>query len=96
VLSPWVIVGGGVLVTAGAAATAVSGIDTLQKRNAFFATKTQANLEAGFAAQSRTNVLVGVTLGAAALTALVALFFVDWKGEPASSRPASAWLTLSP
>ena len=99
VLSPWVLLGGAALVTAGAAATTVSGLDTLQKRNAFIVSRTQANLEAGFAAQSRTNILVGVTVGAAVVTALAALFFVDWKGskgKPSSSQPATAWLGLAP
>jgi hypothetical protein len=81
VLSPWVVAGGGVLVAGGVVGTILSGLDTLNKRSAFLSNQTQARLEAGFSSQTRTNVILGATIGVAALTTVVALLFVDWKGH---------------
>jgi hypothetical protein len=87
-MSPWVVVGGGVLVAAGAFVTVLSGLDTLNKRNAFIADQTQAKLEDGFASQTRTNVALGVTAGVAVLTAVLAAFFVDWSGSSSHQHRA--------
>ena len=91
--SPIVVaVGGGV--TAVAAGFLVwSGVDTLGQRSTFDASPTQANLDAGKSDQLRTNVLLGVTLGLAVLTGVVAIFLVDWKSHKHAERTA---LHLSP
>ncbi len=75
-----------VVVIVGAAATAIaggvliwSGIDTVNQKSNFNASPTQANLDAGKSDETRTNVMVGVTLGLAAITGVIAIF-VDWKG----------------
>lgn len=80
-LSPWFVAGGGVLVAGGTALTIVFGLDTLKKRDAFLASETQDNLDAGNSSQTRTNVALGVTIGLAAITGAVAAFLVDWKGD---------------
>ncbi|HEX4515635.1 MAG TPA: hypothetical protein VH054_18940, partial [Polyangiaceae bacterium] len=81
--SPIVVaVGGGV--TAVAAGFLVwSGVDTLSQRSTFDAAPTQANLDTGKSDQLRTNVLLGVTLGLAVVTGVVAIFLVDWKSHHA-------------
>ncbi len=82
--------GGGlspIVVIIGAGATAIaggfliwSGIDTTNQRSTFDANPTQANLDTGKSDQTRTNVLLGVTLGLGVLTGVMAIF-VDWKGS---------------
>jgi hypothetical protein len=80
-----------IAVGVGGAATALtlgftiwSGLDTLSARAEFDLLPTQSNLDAGRGKQTRTNVLLGVTLGLAALTGTAAVFFVDWsKGSGA-------------
>lgn len=85
-LSPWVVVGGSVLVLAGGVTSTFSGIETLNKAAAFDSEPTQSRLDDGFESQARTNVALGVTGGLAVLTLVAALFLVDWGG----AAPASA------
>jgi hypothetical protein len=51
----------------------------------------------GVSAQGRTNVLIGATAGAAAVTLAVGLFFTDWGGGDASARKdarVTPWASL--
>jgi hypothetical protein len=65
-----------------------SGTDTLSARDTFDAAMTEENLQSGRAKQTRTNVLLGVTLGVAALTGAAAIFFVDWSGSKGGAKVA--------
>jgi hypothetical protein len=77
-VSPLVLIAGGAL-TAGAGGVLIwSGIDTQNQKKAFDAAPTQDKLDAGRSKQTRTNVMIGVTAGLGALTALGAIFLVDW------------------
>ena len=89
--SPIVVaIGGGV--TAVAAGFLIgSGLDTVGQRSTFDANPTQANLDTGRADETRTNVLLGVTLGLAVLTGVAAIF-VDWKPHKAEH----AWIRVTP
>ncbi len=79
-LSPLFVLGGGVLVAAGASVSIFSGLDTVQKAQDFDRNPSANRLDAGYVSQARTNVAIGVTAGLAALTLATALFFVDWGG----------------
>ncbi|MCA9585633.1 MAG: hypothetical protein KC657_09765 [Myxococcales bacterium] len=85
-LPPIVVLAGGVLTVAGGALTVWSGLDTVSQRDAFLGDPTQSRLDDAFSSQTRTNVLLGTTLGVAALTGVVAIFFTDWRGAQATSR----------
>jgi hypothetical protein len=76
---PWTLAIAGGLVVAGGVLTVVSGLDTVDKRDAFLATKTRPRLDDAYASQERTNVLLGSTIGVAVVSAAVAVFLVDWK-----------------
>lgn len=83
VLPPAAVIGGGAATALVLGITIWSGVDTLSAKSDFDAAPTQDNLDIGQGKQTRTNVLLGVTLGLAALTGAAAVFFVDWgKGEP--------------
>lgn len=86
-----VIIGAGATVVAGGFLL-WSGLDTTGQRNTFDASPTQANLDTGKSDELRTNVLLGVTLGLAAITAITTIF-VDWKGKKSN---ASARLHFGP
>jgi len=87
----------GLVVTAGLGGVTIwSGIDTKNNPGADVvrdrcAGKTAACPEyaAGRAHQMRTNVLIGATAGAAALTGVVGIFLTDWGGH-AAPAPAGA------
>jgi hypothetical protein len=66
--------------------TVWSGIDTLNQKDAFDQAPTQDNLDVGRQKQTRTNILIGATIGAGVLTGVVAVFFVDWKGSAATKK----------
>jgi hypothetical protein len=89
-LSPWVVVAGSVLATAGGVLTVLYGIQTVNKAHAFDADKTAARLDEGYASQMRTNVALGVTGGIVALTTIAALFLVDWGGSSPRATGRSA------
>jgi hypothetical protein len=94
-LPPWTVVIGGGLTLAGAGVTVWSGLDTLDKKDIFLRDQTQPALDDANAAEARTNVLLGVTIGVALITVIAAAFFVDWKGsKPARSSafaPRNEW-----
>lgn len=66
------------------AATAVSGIDTLSKRDQFEENRSVGPRDSAQAAVERTNWLLGAALVSGAVTAVVGVFFTDF-GDPRSS-----------
>lgn len=89
VLPPAVVIAGGAATAIALGVTIGSGVDTLNARSTFDAAPTTENLAAGQGKQTRTNVLLGVTLGLAALTGAAAIFFVDWGGSPRAARSST-------
>jgi hypothetical protein len=88
-LSPVVPVIGGVLTAVAGGFTIASGLDTVTKRDAFLDDKTQDRLDAAFSSQSRTNVLLGTTIGLGVVTGVIAVFFTEWSGPATPPREAS-------
>ncbi len=89
---PWIVVAaGGVLTATAGGLTIWSGLDTNAKRRAFDDEPTQANKDDGLERQLRTNVLLGTTIGLAALTGVAAIF-ADWSSGPFRS----GHITLTP
>lgn len=81
-LSPWFVVGGGVLTVGGAVATTFLGLDAIEKADTFKQDTTNTdNFNAGNDAQLRTNIALGATIGLAVITVAVAVFFTDWHGS---------------
>lgn len=66
------------VVLIGAGVTTWSGVDTLNERSAWDAHPSNATLDSGLDKQRRTNLLLGVTLGTAAVTGVLAIFFTRW------------------
>ncbi len=85
-LPPAVVFVGGAVTVALAGATVWSGLSTWSQKDTFDTSPTQANLDEGHSRQSRTNWLLGATGGAAVLTAVAAVWLVDWK-KPAVEKP---------
>jgi hypothetical protein len=75
------VIAGGAVTTVLLGVTIGSGIDTLNARSEYDAAPTQTRLNDGLGKQTRTNVLLGVTAGVAAVTAAMAIWFVEW-GPP--------------
>lgn len=63
-----------------------SGLDTLDKNEAYEASPTLEGLEEGRDLELRTNVLIGTTVGLGVLS-LVALILTDWDGSPEEAPP---------
>jgi hypothetical protein len=78
ILPPAAVIGGGAATALFIGLTTWSGVDTLSARGDFDVAPTQENLDIGRGKQTRTNVLLGVTLSLAAITGAAAVFFVDW------------------
>lgn len=89
-LPPWVVGVGSALTAGLAVGTLVSGVDTLDARAAYDLDPTRERFDDGRARQLRTNVLLGVTLGTAALTAGLALFATEWRAK-VPARAAVRW-----
>ena len=96
VLSPWIVYVGGALAVAGGALAVVSGLDTIDKRDAFLNDPSQGRLDAGYASQARTNIAIGGTAGVAVLTLAAALFLVDWRSADRPRSPGLAGWWSSP
>lgn len=79
-LSPVWVVAGGVVTLGLAGALTWSGLDALDGVDGYEADPTQERLEEGQAKERRTNVLIGATAGAAAVTLLLAAL-TDWGGS---------------
>ena len=96
--SPIIVYFGGAVTAVLAGITVWSGIDTLQRKDAFDQTPTQSGLDVGRQAQTRTNVLIVATAGVGVATGLAAIFLVDWharsdgKTDSSPPPPASAGL----
>lgn len=85
-LSPWFFYAGAGATALGVGLTMWSGLDTVSAKKSFDAHPSQEGLDAGKSKQGRTNVLLGVTIGFAAVTGVVGLVLVDW-GKPTSDTP---------
>lgn len=81
-LPPAAVIIGSAICVLGAGLTIGAGLDTLGQKDKFLSEPTQENLDVGRDKQLRTNVALGVTLGLSAVTVAMAVFLVDWKGEP--------------
>lgn len=81
-LPPIVVVLGAVATGALAGVTTWSGLETMNTLHAFEATPTQETLDRGRSEQARTNLFLAGTVGVAAVTALTAVFFTDWRPDP--------------
>lgn len=75
-----VVAAGGVLTGVGAGLVVWSGLETLGQRSTFDKSPTQKNLDDGRSMETRTNVLLGVTIGLAAVTGALAIF-TDFGGR---------------
>jgi hypothetical protein len=83
-------------VTAGLAGVTIwSGIDTESARADYDAAPTLDKLEAGQAKETRTNVLLGVTIGMGVLTVAMAVF-TDWGGGDEDGDDASVRFGVGP
>jgi hypothetical protein len=69
--------------------TIASGVDAIDKHDAFLAYPTERTESEGRAAETRTNVLLGVTGAAAVTTAVLGLFVVRWSGGGAAQASAA-------
>lgn len=88
-LSPaWFAVAGIATVALAGAAT-WSGLDAIAGVDEYEANPTQDRLEEGQSKELRTNVLIGVTAGAAALTLVLALL-TDWGGSSDQEPPTAS------
>ena len=88
-LSPAFTIAGGVLTLVGGGLTTFFALDTVKKKDEFLSDQTQPKLDEAFASQTRTNIALGVTIGLAVVTGVVALVLTDWTGakeEKASAR----------
>jgi hypothetical protein len=79
--SPIFVYFGGAVTLALGGITIWSGLDTLQQKDTFDKNPTQANLDSGKTREVRTNVLIGATAAVGVVTAVTALFLIDWKGD---------------
>jgi hypothetical protein len=87
-LPPTVVFIGGALTLVLAGVTTWSGFDTLSQKSTFDASPTQSNLDDGHSRQTRTNVLLAVSAGAAVLTGVAAVWLVDWKSKSGDKESA--------
>jgi tetratricopeptide (TPR) repeat protein len=84
--SPIVVYFEGAVTLALTGITIWSGLDTLQQKDAFDRNPTQDNLDVGKQKETRTNLLIGASAAAGAITALTAIFLVDWHAGAAGDR----------
>lgn len=92
-ISPVFVAVGGGLTAVGAGLVIWSGLETIGQRSTFDRNMTQKNLDDGRSMQTRTNVLIGVTIGLAVATGVLAIF-TDWGGKKKEEAPQSARLML--
>lgn len=85
-LPPLAIAIGGGVTAALLGVTIASGVDTLNARSDFDAAPTEDLLASGRSKQMRTNILIGVTAGAAALTTVAAIWLVQWKKPKSAAK----------
>ena len=94
-LSPVFAIVAGVLTLGAAGATTWSGLDALGGVDDYEADPTMEALEAGQSRERRTNVLIGVTAGLAAVTIALALF-TDFDGDAESDASLRAAIAPLP
>jgi hypothetical protein len=93
VLPPWAVIAGAAVTAVGIAGTIWSGVETAEfKSDVYDASPTSTNLDAGLERQRRTNIFLCATLGVAAVTGVLAIWFVDFRG----SSPAKVGLSVDP
>jgi len=93
-MSPtWFWVGATTTAVLGGLAIA-SGIDTVSKHDDFELNRTSDRASDGRGAQTRTNVLLGLTAIGAVTTATIAVFFVDWSHHRTPGRASTTRTTL--
>ncbi|MFO0678480.1 MAG: hypothetical protein U0169_18225 [Polyangiaceae bacterium] len=102
-LPPWVFFVGAGLTAAGIAGTIVSGIDASQSPGPDVVRERCKGLgescpeyQEGLGAQTRTNVILGVTGGVALGTAVVGLFFTQWSRPKAATARVVPWVAPIP
>jgi len=101
-LSPWLLTVPVGLTAVSAALLTWSTVDVLQSHDAYLADPTLDGYYAGLDLQTRTNVLIGVTAGLAAVSVAWAIFLTDWADEEEPARaviapsvlPAGGGLTM--
>lgn len=86
-VSPWFVAGGAAATVVGGALTGYFGARAVSQKHDFDRNPSAELLDDGRRNQTLTNVGLGVTVGLAAVTVGLALFFVDWRSP---SKPA-AW-----
>lgn len=92
-LSPAFVAVGGVATGISAGLVIWSGLETIGQRSTFDKTPTQKNLDDGRSMETRTNVLIGITLGLAVVTGVLAIF-TDWSGG--KKKEQTGFVTWSP
>ncbi len=86
-LPPWVFWTGAITTGALAAASTASAVDAQSHHDAFVASRNVVTQQSGEAAEQRTNVLLGVTVGVAVVTTAIGIFATRWH-----SSSSLAWL----
>jgi tetratricopeptide (TPR) repeat protein len=94
-ISPWFVVGGGALTVVSGALTGYFGARAVDQKHQFDRAPSASLLDDGRQNQTLANVGIGVTIGLAALTTCVALFFVDWSGGASTKTTSSAMADLA-
>jgi hypothetical protein len=97
-LPPWVFWTGAAVTVALGGVSVWSGLNTQAKDDAYRAyagmsgatyDEGRRGYESAHDAQTRTNILLGATAGAAAITAAIGLFFTGWNGQGEAGPKAS-------
>ena len=78
---PWLFFAAAGVTVAVAGLTLWSGLDMLSVRDEYIDDPTKERYDDGIERQTRTNVLIGVSLGLAVITAGLGALFTDWSGE---------------
>lgn len=78
-IAPVLVYVGVALTVVAGGVTVWSGLDTAAARRDWDRAPTQQKLDAGRTKMTRTNVLLGTTVGLGVLTAVTAIFVVDWR-----------------
>jgi len=95
-ISPgWFWVGVGLTAVAGGGAI-ISGVDTLRQHDEFEGAPSAEGAQDGEAAQTRTNIFIGLSAGLGVTTALLGLFAVDWGDDTEGSAAVRGSLNLAP
>jgi len=96
---PWLFVVGSVLTVGAGVATIISGVDTLNnpgadkvKAGCVGQGESCALYQQGLSAQTRTNVLIGVTAGVGVLTAVVGIFLTQWSSPKKPAAALGTWV----